>query len=78
MRLSAETSKSNSRFFDDISEVPTQAVTMGVQAVLKARKIVRMAFGKEKAEIVIKAIHGEVRTDIPASVLQLRRHLCAR
>lgn len=71
--LSRETIQSNSRFFTDVSEVPTHAITMGVQAILQARQIVLMAFGDEKAEIVAKAVRGEVRTDIPASILQLHR-----
>ncbi|QQE79250.1 glucosamine-6-phosphate deaminase [Alicyclobacillus sp. SO9] len=73
VELSEETIRSNSRFFADVSEVPTRAITMGVQAILQARQIVLMAFGEEKAHIVAKAIRGEVRTDIPASILQLHR-----
>jgi glucosamine-6-phosphate deaminase len=58
-----------------MDEVPKRAITMGVQAILQARQIVLMAFGSEKAEIVAKAIHGEVRTDVPVSILQLHRDL---
>ncbi|KPV44010.1 glucosamine-6-phosphate deaminase [Alicyclobacillus ferrooxydans] len=71
--LSPETICSNSRFFNTIDEVPRRAITMGVQAILQAKKIVLMAFGKEKEDIIGKAVHGVVRTDMPASILQLHR-----
>lgn len=73
VELSHDTIASNARFFTDVSEVPRKAITMGVQAILQAKQIVLMAFGKEKAHIVSRAIQGEVRTDIPASILQLHR-----
>ncbi|WP_067929251.1 glucosamine-6-phosphate deaminase [Alicyclobacillus shizuokensis] len=73
VQLSEQTIRSNARFFKDESEVPRQAITMGVQAILQARQIVLLAFGPEKAHIVARAIHGEVRTDVPASILQLHR-----
>lgn len=73
VNLSADTIRSNARFFDDESQVPRQAITMGVQSILQAKQIVLMAFGLEKADIVAKSIHGGVRTDIPATILQLHR-----
>ncbi len=73
VNLSKETISSNARFFESENEVPRQAITMGVQAILSAKQIVLMAFGDEKAEIIAKAFGGEVRTDIPASMLQLHR-----
>jgi glucosamine-6-phosphate deaminase len=73
VQLSEQTIKSNARFFADELQVPRQAITMGVQAILQARQIILMAFGPEKAHIIAKAIHGEVRTDVPASILQLHR-----
>lgn len=73
VQLRPETVQSNSRFFADVDSVPKMAITMGVQAILQAKQIILMAFGKEKAEIVVKAVTGEVRTDVPASILQLHR-----
>ncbi|MCL6632513.1 MAG: glucosamine-6-phosphate deaminase [Alicyclobacillus herbarius] len=73
VQLSEQTIRSNARFFQNEAEVPRQAITMGVQAILQARQIVLLAFGPEKAQIVAQAIHGEVRTDVPASILQLHR-----
>ncbi|KPV43925.1 glucosamine-6-phosphate deaminase [Alicyclobacillus ferrooxydans] len=73
VNLTPETITHNAKFFPDMDQVPKSAITMGVQAILQAKQIVLMAFGEEKADIVARAIHGEVRTDIPASILQLHR-----
>jgi glucosamine-6-phosphate deaminase len=50
--------------------VPQQALTMGVGTILEARKIVIMAFGEHKAEIVRRAVEGEMTDSIAASFLQ--------
>jgi len=73
VNLTDETIQSNARFFEDSKSVPRQAITMGVQSILQARQIVLMAFGENKAAAIAKAIKGAVRTDVPASVLQLHR-----
>lgn len=75
VNLTSPTIQSNSRFFRDISQVPQQAITMGVQAILQSKQIVLMAFGEQKADIVARAVKGQVRTDIPASILQLHREV---
>jgi glucosamine-6-phosphate deaminase len=71
--LSEETIKSNARFFDTVEDVPHQAVTMGVQAILQAKQIVLVAFGKNKAKAVAESVSGSVQTNVPASMLQLHR-----
>jgi glucosamine-6-phosphate deaminase len=58
-----------SDFFGE-ENVPHQALTMGVGTILEARKIVIMAFGEHKAEIVRGAVEGEVTDAIAASFLQ--------
>jgi len=73
VELTNETIASNARFFDCVGDVPQRALTMGVQSILQARQIVLMAFGESKADVVARAIEGEVRTDLPASMLQLHR-----
>jgi glucosamine-6-phosphate deaminase len=73
VQLRPQTITSNAVFFDDASQVPKSALTMGVQAILQAKQIVLMAFGEQKAHIVAQAVCGEVRTDVPASILQLHR-----
>lgn len=56
-------------FFGE-SNVPRQAITMGVGTILKARRILLMAFGEHKAPIVRKAVEGEVTDTVAASFLQ--------
>ncbi|RIV26179.1 glucosamine-6-phosphate deaminase [Alicyclobacillaceae bacterium I2511] len=73
VNLTPDTIAHNAKFFPSLEEVPKSAITMGVQAILQAKQIVLMAFGEEKADIVARAIQGEVRTDIPASIVQLHR-----
>ncbi len=50
--------------------VPKRAITMGVSSVLKARKIILMAWGEKKAPIIKQAIEGPVIEDVPATFLQ--------
>ena len=68
--LTQQTIVDNSRLFNDISEVPTRAVTMGLQSIMKARKIVLIATGKNKAKAVYGLIKGEINEDMPCSILQ--------
>lgn len=69
--LSEITLRDNARFFgNDLKKVPRRALTMGIGAILEARKIILLASDKKKAEIVHRALHGEVSKDVPASVLQ--------
>lgn len=64
------TIESNKRYFEHAEDVPRFAYSMGIKSILKAKKIIVMAFGENKAEAVKKAIEGPVTEDIPASVLQ--------
>ncbi len=69
--LTESTIKDNSRLFNSIDEVPTQALTMGIKNVMQAKKIIILANGKNKAKAVYDAIKGEVSEACPASILQL-------
>lgn len=71
--LTQNTIDVNSRFFNSIDEVPTQAVTMGLGGIMKAKKILLLASGSNKAEIIGKLIEGKISTNVPASILQLHR-----
>ena len=68
--LSEQTIQDNSRFFDSIDEVPTQAITMGLGTIMEAKKIILMARGQSKLNILNVAMNGEVTEDVPASILQ--------
>jgi len=68
--LDNSTRIANSYEFANISEVPRLAITMGISTILKARKIILMAWGPAKAPVVQKAVEGEMTEQIPASLLQ--------
>lgn len=68
--LAEKTRQDNARFFNDISEVPTHAITMGIQNILEAKKIVLVAFGENKKDAVYGLVHGEISENLPASILQ--------
>ena len=71
--LSEVTIRANARFFDSEADVPRYAVTMGIQTIMKAQKIVLVANGENKADILEKALFGPINPQIPASILQLHR-----
>ena len=69
--LKEGTRRDNARFFDnDISLVPTHAVTLGMQDIMNAKAVILLASGAGKADAVAKMIMGPVSTDCPASILQ--------
>ncbi len=69
--LTKSTIQANSRFFDKLEDVPTEAYTMGIKTIMRARKILIVVNGKGKADIVHKSFFGPVTTEVPASILQL-------
>lgn len=69
--LKASTIEANSRFFATIDDVPKQAYTMGIGSIMKSKKVLLVANGEGKAEIVYKACCGPITPEVPASILQL-------
>ena len=65
------TRRDASRDFGGKENVPTKAITMGIGTIFKAREIILMAWNAKKAEIVKKAVEGELSADVPATFLQL-------
>lgn len=70
VKLKETTREANARFFPSLEEVPTHALTMGVGTILKARTILFIARGADKAEVIHEALTGPIRTELPASLLQ--------
>ncbi len=68
--LAPSTIGSNQRFFESADDVPRQAITMGIESILRARKIVLLATGTKKATAVAGAIQGPITSNNPASFLQ--------
>jgi len=73
--LDKQTIEDNSRFFNSIEEVPTQAVTMGLDTIMKSKEILLIAQGKKKLEIIQTALFGEITESVPASILQNHENL---
>lgn len=65
------TRRDASRGFGGKENVPTKAITMGIGTIFKAREIILMAWNEKKAEIVKKAVEGEISSEVPATFLQL-------
>ena len=75
VELTPSTIEANSRFFPSKNEVPTQAITMGTEQIMRAKRIILLAFGKGKAEILHRALRGEISPTCPASILQNHKKL---
>ncbi len=63
--LTESTIQANSRLFDSIDEVPREAYTMGIGTIMKAKKILVVANGEGKADIVRRAFFGPVTPEVP-------------
>ncbi|MBY9078429.1 glucosamine-6-phosphate deaminase [Paenibacillus sp. HN-1] len=73
--ISGRTLEDKAYMFGGISGVPKQGITLGIKNVMHARRILLLAKGTEKCEIVKEALQGPVTPDIPASILQLHPRL---
>ena len=69
--LTKSTIEANSRFFASEEEVPKHALTMGIESVFKARKILLLVSGANKAEAVKAMLKGNISARCPASFLCL-------
>ena len=68
--LTEMTIEANKRFFASADEVPRQAYTMGIGTIMRARKLLMIITGEDKAEITAAALAGEVTPQVPASIIQ--------
>ena len=68
--LTEQTIKDNSRFFNRIEDVPTQACTMGLKSIMNAKKVVLIATGKSKKSVIDRLVKGEISEDLPVSILE--------
>jgi glucosamine-6-phosphate deaminase len=71
VNLQERTIEANKRFFASADDVPKQAYTMGIGTIMQAKKILIIASGEDKADIVRDAFFGPITPKVPASVLQL-------
>lgn len=68
--LSEQTRIDNGRFFDCKDEVPTQAITLGLQDINEARKIILVATGANKAQVMADLYYSPVDESMPASIVK--------
>ena len=73
--LTESTIEANKRFFASANEVPRQAVSMGIGTIMRARGIVLVINGAEKADITKKALQGPVTPQVQASILQFHQNV---
>ena len=75
VELDPSTIEANARFFASEADVPRKAVTMGMGGIMTAKKVLLIAGGKNKKEIMEKAFFGPITPEVPASILQLHPDL---
>ena len=73
--LAEDTRQANARYFDSIDDVPTKAITMGIQTIMDSKEIILLVSGASKAEALKQLIHGEITEQFPASVLRKHNHV---
>ena len=71
VELDPSTIEANARFFESIDDVPKSAITMGMGAIMNAKKVLLIANGKNKEEILKASFFGPITPKVPASLLQL-------
>ncbi len=70
VQLSYNTRKVQSKAFNGLENTPKMAITMGIDTIMKADRIIAMAWGENKASIVNRIVEGNITPQIPASYLQ--------
>lgn len=75
VKLDESTRAANARFFDCKKEVPTHAITMGIDTIMDSKEIVLLVTGEKKAEALNRLVTGEISTDFPASILKKHHNL---
>lgn len=71
VKLTESTINANKRFFEHEEDVPRTAISMGIKTIMEAKKIVLVANGKAKADIIYDTCFGPITPKVPASALQL-------
>ena len=73
--LAESTIDANSRFFATRDDVPKQAISMGIGAIMGAKKVLLVASGEEKADAVYHSVCGPITPKCPGSILQLHKNV---
>ena len=75
VNLSMSTIEANQRFFESKEKVPKQAYTMGIKNIMQAKRLLLIVNGKEKEQILERALNGPITPQVPASILQLHSNV---
>ncbi|MEG2274433.1 MAG: glucosamine-6-phosphate deaminase [Clostridia bacterium] len=75
VNLTKKTIADNARFFEKVEDVPKQALTTGIGEIMRAKKILMLATGANKADAIYNMAKGKISTDCPASVLQMHSNV---
>ena len=75
VQLTYNTRKIQSGAFFGLENTPKMAVTMGIDTIMRANRIILMAWGEEKAHIVQRVVEGEITDQVPASYLQAHQNI---
>jgi glucosamine-6-phosphate deaminase len=70
VELAESTRRANARYFSSRDEVPQHAITMGIQSILKSKRILLLASGSHKAKAVKTLLECDADEGFPASVLK--------
>lgn len=73
--LAPKSRADNARFFNSPDEVPLHCITQGLGTILRARHLVLLAFGQEKASAIAAAVEGPITASQPGSAIQLHPHV---
>ena len=68
-KLTDSTLGVNSRLFENDEKIPDTALSLGISSILRAKKIVLLAFGERKRAALEKLLEGHVTTEWPITKL---------
>ena len=70
VKLTQSTIEANRRFFDSEADVPREAISLGIGSIMNAKRVVLLATGYDKAEVVRRAIREDIDPATQASILR--------
>lgn len=73
--LTEETRKANARFFETENDVPTHAITMGIENILQAKEIILLISGENKKQAFDQLMNGQITEQFPASALKIHPNI---
>ena len=75
VQLSYQTRKTQSGAFGSLENTPKMAITMGIGTIMSAERIIMMAWGEDKANVIRSVVENEISEMVPASYLQAHSNI---